>query len=40
MKKPTSRDKSRQSTELIGAPIARDPIQNDGVYVFHLHDTQ
>jgi len=40
MKKPNSRDKSRQSTELIGAPIARDPIPNDGVYVFHLHDTQ
>jgi len=40
MRKPNSRDKSQQSTELIGAPIGRDPIPNDGVYVLHLHDTR
>lgn len=40
MRKPNSRDKSQQSTELVGAPIARDPILNDGVNVLHLHDTK
>ena len=40
MRKPNSRDKSQQSTELIGAPIERDPILNDGVNVLHLHDTK
>jgi len=40
MRKPNSRDKSQQSTELFGAPIARDPILNDGVNVLHLHDTK
>jgi len=40
MRTQNSRDKSRQSIELIGAPIARDPIPNDGVNVLHLRDTK
>lgn len=40
MKRPNRRDKSQQSTELIGAPTARDPIPNDGVYMLHLQDTK
>ena len=40
MRTQNSRDKSQQSTELIGAPIARDPMPNDGVCVPYLHDAK